>query len=195
MSQQLAADLATDAATVRGGIPATPSRTLQSFIDHFGLPPAQGSGFLNRLTGAVRPSQEVATSEEVHILSRRFQLVGRLFGDRIHYACGAGTINLGGGCEDDCSANGDAFTCRGSSGIALCPSFWTGFADNTARAAVLIHEMFHIIWGLSNPRGIGQIGDETQRGLGRNFNVAGCYEFIVDDVFGTDSGADCPAIP
>jgi hypothetical protein len=80
-------------------------------------------------------------------------------------------------------------------GIGLCPSFWTGFADNTARAAIIIHALFHTILGPSEPRRVGEVGDETQRGPGRNFNVAGCYEFLVDDVFGTDSGASCPAIP
>jgi uncharacterized protein DUF4157 len=196
MAAAIAADLETDATTVRGGIPAAPSATLQSFIDHFGLAPASGSGFLNRLTGEVRSTQEIATSEEIRIVSRRFALNARIMGQPIHYACGAGAIELGRGCTDDCSSNDfDAFTCRGSSGIGLCPSFWTGYADDTARAAILIHEMFHMILGPTNPRGVGQIGDETQRGAGRNFNVAGCYEFIVDDIFATDSAAACPSIP
>ena len=192
MAQQLGTDLAADAATVRGGIPDSPSLTLQSFIDHFGLPPAQGAGFLNRLTGTVRPSQEVATGEEIQILSRRFALVGRIFGDPLHYACGTGVVNVG-ACSDDCAAadGGDAFTCGGASGMGLCPSFWTGYPDNTARAAIAIHEMFHLIWF----SGQGTIGDETLRGAGRNFDVAGCYEFIVDDIFGTNSGASCPPIP
>jgi hypothetical protein len=143
----------------------------------------------------VRPSQEIAASEEVQILARRFALVARLFADRIHYACGAAGLDLG-GCAADCSpGQGDAFSCRGISGVALCASFWTGFADDTARAAILIHEAFHIIWGPTDPREVGQIGDDTQRGPGRNFNVAGCYEAIIDDVFGTDSAASCPAIP
>lgn len=196
MAQQLSTDLGAEATTVTGGIPATPSATLQSFIDHFGLPPAAGRGFLNRLTGTVRATQETALSEELRIVSRRFGMVARILGQPIHYACGAGAINLGSGCADNCSSNDfDAFTCRGVSGIGLCPSFWTGYADNTARAAIIIHEMLHMIFGPTSPRGIGQIGDETQRGAGRNFNVSGCYEFIVDDVFGTNSGADCPAVP
>ena len=196
MAQQLGADLGVDATTVRGGIPAAPSASLQSFIDHFGLPPAEGARFVNRLTGELRPSQEIATNEELRILSRRFALIARILGDRIHYVCGTGPINLGGGCADDCSSNDfDAFTCRGVPGIGLCPNFWTGYADDDARAAIIVHEMLHMIFGPTNPRGIGQIGDETQRGIGRNFNVAGCYEFIIDDVFGTDSAAACPGIP
>lgn len=196
MAAAIAADLATDATTVRGGIPAAPSATLRSFIAHFGLAPAAGSGFLNRLTGEVRTTQEIATSEEIRIVSRRFALNARIMSQPIHYVCGAGAIDLGGGCTDDCSSNDfDGFTCRGSSGIGLCPNFWTAYADNTARAAILIHEMFHMIFGPANPRGVGQIGDETQRGSGRNFNVAGCYEFIVDDIFATHSAAACPAIP
>jgi hypothetical protein len=195
MATQLADGLAADAVTVQSGVPAAPSATLQSYIDHFGLPTAQGTGFLNRITGNVRPTLETAASEELQILSRRFALVARILGDRIHYACGAAAIDLGGGCSDDCSSNDfDAFTCRGSSGVGLCPSFWTGY-DDTARSAILVHELMHMIFGVSTPRKVGEIGDETQQGPGRNFNVAGCYEFIVDDVFGTDSHADCPAIP
>lgn len=196
MAAQLGTDFAADATAAAGGIPASPSPSFQSYIDHFGLPPASGAGFMNRITGTVVATQPQAASEELRILSRRFALVARFFGDRIHYACGAGVVDLGGGCRDDCAANnGDAFTCRGSSGIALCPTFWTSFTDPTARGAVLIHETFHIIWGPTNPRDVGQVGDETLRGPGRNFDVAGCYEFLVDDVFGTDSGASCPAIP
>jgi len=188
MAQQIGTDLAADAITVRGGIPAAPSASLQSFIDHFGLPPAERTRFLNRLTGALRPSQEIALSEELRIVSRRFALVARILGDRIHYSCGAGRINLGGGCADDCSSNDfDAFTCAGVSGIGLCPSFWTAYADDDARAAIIVHEMLHMTFE--------GIGDETLRGAGRNFRVAGCYEFIVDDVFGTDSAAPCPAVP
>jgi hypothetical protein len=196
MAAELSADLAADSATVRaGGVPATPSGALQSYLDHFGLPTAAGRGFLNRITGIVRSTQDVATAEELHILSRRYALIARLLRDRLVYRCGAGRINVG-GCQDDCSTNDfDAFTCRAAPGIGMCPSFWTGYADNTARAAIVIHELFHTIFGVSNPRNIGEIGDETQRGPGRNFNVAGCYEFLVDDVFGTDSGAACPAIP
>jgi hypothetical protein len=195
MATRLAADLAADSATVRDGIPDSPSDSLQSYLNRFGQPPPQDSGFLNRITGIGRPTLAQATSEELRIMSRRFSLIARLLGDRLHYACGAGPINLGGGCADDCSPNDfDAFTCRGASGIGLCPSFW-GYADNTARAAVVIHELFHTIWGPSNPRSSGEIGDETLRGAGRNFDVSGCWESLVDDVFGTDSGATCPAIP
>lgn len=188
MAQQIGTDLAADAIAVRGGIPAAPSASLQSFIDHFGLPPAERTRFLNRLTGALRHSQDIALSEELRIVSRRFALVARILEDRIHYSCGAGRINLGGGCADDCSSNDfDAFACAGISGIGLCPSFWTAYADDDARAAIIAHEMLHMIFE--------EIGDETLRGAGRNFRVAGCYEFIVDDVFGTDSAAPCPAVP
>lgn len=198
MANQLATAYAADAATVRaGGVPGTPSASLQSYIDHFGLPPAQGSGFLNRITGVVRADLNTAAGEELQIMSRRFALVARFFGDRIHYACGAARVDLGGGCADDCGAAdaGDAFTCRGSSGIGICPTFWTGYADNDARAAILVHEAFHVIWGPSTPRLVGEIGDDTLQGPGRNFDVAGCWEFLVDDVFATDSHASCPDIP
>ena len=194
MAAELGAQYAIDAADVRAnGVSDSPSPTLTSFLEHFGLPPASGRGFLNRITGVVRPTQDIATAEELRILSRRFALVARqLSGSngRIRYVCGTGQVNLGGGCAGACDA--DAFTCGGASAIAVCPSFWTGFADNTARAAIIVHEVFHMVFAFGSR---GEIVDETQRGPGRNFNVAGCYEFLVDDLFGTDSGASCPPIP
>jgi hypothetical protein len=50
-----------------------------------------------------------------------------------------------------------------------------------------------MIW--SKPGSLGSIDDATLRGPGRNFDVSGCYEFLVNDVFGMDSGASCPPIP
>lgn len=196
MAQQLATAYGADTAAAAGGGPAAPSASLQAYQTHFGLPPASAGGALNRITGQVRPSQQIALREELQIVSRRFALVARLFSQNLRYSCGAGRIDLAGGCADDCATNnGDAFTCRESSGIGLCPSFWTGHPSNTARAAILIHEAFHMIWGPNSPRGQGEIGDETLTGAGRNFDVAGCWEALVDDIFAVDSGASCPAIP
>src|SRR6185503_4110315 len=83
LATQAADALATDATDVRGGMPANPSVTFQSYQDHFGLPVAVGARFMNRLTGALRPSLEIAASEELNILSRRFRLSARLFGQTI----------------------------------------------------------------------------------------------------------------
>jgi hypothetical protein len=203
MAVELADDFAADAATVRAGIPDTPSASLQSYIDRFGLPVAQGRGFLNRITGLVAPTLEAATSGELRILSRRFRIVARILGDRINYICGDAQVTLGGCAPGDCGAAGvAAFTCRGASSIAICPPFWRldelGLTnDNTARAANVVHELFHMIWGISSPRGVGEVGDETLRGPGRNFDVAGCYQALLDDVFGADSGGigQCPPVP
>jgi hypothetical protein len=191
LSNQMAEGLAADAATVRGGIPDAPSATLQAFEDHFGLPIAAGSGFLNRLTGSVRPTQEIALSEELAVVSRRFAGVARVMSQGLSYTCpGAAPLSLV-GCTPATCAVGDAFSCPGNSLVALCSTFWTNFGD-TARAQVLIHEALHITLGNI---GVGSILDATTRGPGRNFNIAGCYEAMVADQTGADSGADCPEVP
>jgi hypothetical protein len=195
----MATSYAEDAATVtnEAGIPDDPSATLQAYLDHFGQPPAQGAGFLNRLTGQIRHDLATAASEELRILSRRFQLISRLLGQPIRYTCAAGgqAINVGAKCASgDCATvGGDAFSCGGGSRIALCDTFWTNF-DDEARAAIILHETFHMIW--SSPGSLGSIDDNNDlRGAGRNFDIAGCYEFLVNDVFGMDSHASCPAVP
>ena len=194
LATQAATSFAADATAAAGGVPAAPSATFQSYQDHFGLPNAVGGGFLNRLTGVVRPSLAVAMGEELRILSRRFQLVARFYTDRVNYACpGAGAATLG-TCTPTTCAGADAFSCRGSSTIALCQGFW-GFGSNDSRAAILIHEAAHVIWGPTGLNTPGEIGDDAQRGPGGNFNVAGCYEFIVDDMAGIDSGQGCPPVP
>jgi hypothetical protein len=185
------------AVTTAAGIPDAPSATLQAYLDHFGEPPAQGAGFLNRLTGQARPSLAIAASEELRILSRRFALIARLLSEPLRYTCApAGqAINTGAKCgPGDCATiGGDAFSCGGGSRIALCDTFWTRF-DDEARAAIILHETFHMIW--SSPGSLGSIDDDNNlRGAGRNFDIAGCYEFLVNDVFGMDSSASCPAVP
>jgi hypothetical protein len=203
MAAQLADDFATDAATVHaGGVPDTPSASLQAYITRFGLPVAAGRGFMNRITGTVVATQDAATVQELQILSRRFRLVARLFSEPVNYICGDGQVDLG-GCVGTCDPTAGAFTCRGQSSIAICDLLWhldriAGLSnDNRARAANIVHESFHMIWGLSSPRGVGEIGDNTLRGAGRNFDVAGCYQAILDDVFDANSGGtgQCPDIP
>ena len=195
LANQAADGLATDAEDVKGGIPVSPSVTFQSYQDHFGLPSAVGKAFLNRLTGVVRPSQEVAMREELQILSRRFRLIGRLFSGTVGYRCpGNAAVTLPGCAAGSCGPN-FAFSCRGGGSIALCDPFWSQLGSDEARAAALIHEATHMILGPAGLSAPGEIGETTQRGPGRNFNIAGCYEFIIDDMAGVNSLPVCPAVP
>lgn len=187
----LAADAATVAAT---GVPDPLSPTLQAFQDHLGMPVAVGSGFMNRLTGLVRPSLEIALTEELRIVSRRFRISATVLNGTVNFNCpGAATVTLPGCAAGSCGPN-FAFSCRGGGTMALCQPFWE-LASDELKAGTLIHESLHMIFGVSNPRQPGEIGEETQRGPGRNFNVAGCYEFLVDAVAGMNSNAVCPPVP
>jgi hypothetical protein len=195
LANQAADALATDATDVLSGIPGSPSVTFQSYQDHFGLPSAAGKGFLNRLTGVVKPSQEIAASEELAILSRRFRLVANLYSQTVNYRCpGDQTFNLI-GCSAGTCGDSFAFSCRGNSTVILCQPFWDSLGSDQAKAAALIHEATHIIFGPSGLSLPGEIGEATQKGPGRNFNVAGCYEFIIDDIAGVDSSPVCPEVP
>jgi hypothetical protein len=186
--------LAADAATVATGIPANPSASLQAFQNNFGLPVAVGRGFMNRLTGQVRPSLETALREELLIVSRRFRFSARFLNGTVHFRCpGGATVTLP-GCGAGSCGTSFAFSCRGGGTIALCETFWTGL-DDPSKAITLIHESLHVIFGPSAPRQIGEIGEDVQRGSGRNFNVAGCYEFVVDGAVGTTTPATCPPVP
>ncbi len=185
LTKQMAADLATDAETVKGGIPAVPSLSLQSFENHFGLPIAQGKGFLNRLTGQVRPTQEIALSEELSLVSRRFNLVLRLLGQGLSYICpGNHTVSLV-GCAPGACPVGDSFSCPGNSLVGLCETFWTS-TDETGRAQMIVHEGFHIVFP--------GVLDATTRGPGRNFNIDGCYEALLEDRTGSQTST-CPDPP
>ena len=195
LADQAADGLAIDAEDIKSGISDSPTVTFQSYQNHFGLPNAIGDGFLNRLTGIVRPSQEVAMSEELHILSRRFRFIGRLFRDTVNYRCpGNATFTIPGCAASSCGTS-FAFSCRGGGTIALCNPFWSKLESDEAKAAALIHEASHIILGPTGLGTPGEIGEVTQRGPGRNFNIAGCYEFIIDDMAGIDSFPVCPSVP
>jgi hypothetical protein len=190
LANQMAQGLAADAQTVRDGIPDAPSATLQAYENHFGLPVPAGAGFLNRMTGVVRPTQEIALSEELAVVSRRFALVARLMGQGLSYTCpGNAPLTLV-GCSAGTCDGADAFSCPGNSLMALCESFWTNF-DDTGRAQVIVHEGFHIAFGNI---GIGSILDATTTGPGRNFNIAGCYEALIADQTGVQT-ATCPDVP
>jgi hypothetical protein len=54
---------------------------------NFGEPPARPGGFLNRLTGQVRPTLEAALAEEFRQLAARFRLVARWFNGWGVYRC------------------------------------------------------------------------------------------------------------
>jgi len=185
LTQQIVTDLAPDAETVRGGIPDVPSSSLQSFIDHFGLPVAQGKGFLNRLTGAVRPSQEIALSEELSIVSRRFNLILRLLNQGLNYFYPANRhYSLISGCADQCDGTFDASSCPGNSLVALCANFWTGEQnDDVGRAQIIFHEGAHIVFP-------GVI-DTSLHGSGGHFTQAGCYEAMLQDRTGKQTST-CP---
>jgi hypothetical protein len=195
MAEILADSLGADAAITRTGIPATPSTTFETYRTRFGLPNAEGRGFLNRLTGIVRPTLEIAASEELAILSRRFALVARLFSGPINYLCpatAATVFNLPPWAPSSCGASDAASS---PSTVVLCLGFWNNYdANDFSRAGILIHEAFHMIWDRPDG-GPGQIGDDTHQGRGRNFNVAGCYEGFVDDFFVINSGVACPPVP
>ena len=195
LANRAADSLAADVEEVKGGIPDSPSVTFRSYQDHFGLPNALGNGFLNRLTGVVRSSLEIAASEELRILSRRFRFAARLFSGTVNYRCpGTATVTLPGCGASSCGA-AFAFSCRGGGTIALCQPFWDQLGSDEAKAAALIHESMHMIFGRTGLSQPGEIGEETQKGPGRNFNVAGCYEFIIDDIAGVDSFPVCPPVP
>ncbi len=194
LATQMAGDLATDSHTVFTGIPDQPSTSLQAFLDHFGLPVAAGAGFLNRLTGNVRPTQEAALGEELAIVSRRFAGVARLMGQGLSYNCpGTRELPLIGCAPGNC-ISGDAFSCPGNSLVAICQTFWDNF-DDTARAQILIHEGMHIVFSNIVAGRIIGVVDEVTRGPGRNFNISGCYEAMLSDRTGADSHAQCPNVP
>lgn len=165
--------------------------TLQAYEDHFGLPAEVRGGFLNRLTGTVRATREAAVNEELRILSRRFALVARLFSQPIQYLCAGDPASVARVQVPNCDAF--AWSGRGLGQIVLCPPFWNDAADNDQRAVVLLHEQFHIIWGRTNPRETGQIGDTTFRGSGGAFVNAHCYNEFAAQLTGTTSpGNRCP---
>lgn len=171
------------AALTRAGLRPVGSTVEQAFDDRFGEPPAVGGGFLNRLTGAVRPTLEVALSEEMDLMARRYELISNQFGSGfIHYLCMSTTRSFGGCNITDCS--NDAWACPGVNAIFLCPGFWGG--DLRTSSTLLIHETTHMIW---------ENVFHGARGTGGNFRHAECYASFVSDIFGlTPGGPPCPVI-
>jgi uncharacterized protein DUF4157/lysine-specific metallo-endopeptidase family protein len=191
-----ALEIATNAATLLAVNPLAPE-TLQTFQTRFGLPPAEGTGFLNRLTGVVRPSQQTAIDEEIGILRRRYQIVARLFSQPISYRCIGGAASFAGCSPPNCDGGVFAWSCRGTGAIFVCPAYWNNTDSSVnERAAVLVHEAFHVNFGLSAPTQQGEVGDTVVQGSGRNFVVADCYSGFAADLAGVVNPADtCPAAP
>jgi hypothetical protein len=191
-----ALEIATNAATLLAATPLAPE-TFQTFQTRFGLPPAEGTGFLNRLTGVVRPSQQTAIDEEIGILRRRYQIVARLFSQPISYRCIGGAASFGGCSPPNCDGGVFAWSCRGTGAIFVCPAYWNNTDSSVSeRAAVLVHEAFHVNFGLSAPTQQGDVGDTVVQGSGRNFVVADCYSGFAADLAGVVNPADtCPAAP
>jgi hypothetical protein len=173
--------LSLTAALTRGGMRPVGSTVEQAFDDRFGEPPAVGAGFMNRLTGAVRPTLDIALSEEMDLMARRYELISNQFGSGfINYRCMTTASSFGGCNIPDCS--NDAWACPGVNAIFLCPGFWAG--DLRTSSTLLIHEASHMIWGA--------VGHGA-RGSGGNFHHAECYASFVADIFGLTPGA--PACP
>ena len=181
MSTAAAILLTVNAAFTRNGMRPVGSTVDQAFEDRFGMPPASGGGFMNWLTGTVRPTLEVALSEEMDLMARRYELIASQFSRGfIHYRCMSTTSSFGGCNIPDCS--NDAWACPGVNAIFLCPGFWGG--DPRTSSTLLIHETSHMIWG--------SVGHGA-RGSGGNFRHAECYASFVADLFGiTPGGPPCP---
>ena len=159
----------------------------QAFNNRFGEPPAVGTGFMNRITGVVRPTLNIALAEEMELMARRYRMIADQFGSGfIHYRCMSTTDSFGGCTITDCSRN--AWACPNVNAIFLCPDFWGGIGDNTSSTA-LIHEAAHMIW----ERVIHGFP-----GSGGNFRHAECYASLVGDIFGIPGAIApdaCPAPP
>lgn len=185
MARAAAAGLREAAALTRAGNQPVGAPVEQAFNNRFGEPPEVRGGFMNRLTGAVRPTLEVALSEEMDLVASRFDLIANQFGRGfIHYLCMSTTRSFAGRAITDCSR--DAWAFPGVNAIFLCPGFWSGIGDPRTRATLLIHETSHMIWE-SVFHGAG--------GSGGNFHHAECYASFVADINGVAAGTPaCPAV-
>jgi hypothetical protein len=194
---RVARELSLEASRLRGGLGRDLTSAVEiAFEARFGLPNAEGKGFLNRLTGQVRPTFDEALAEEMQLLSRRFSLVARLFNDWMHYRCISGPSNFAGCAPPNCDPGTDAWSCADRGVIFFCPHFWdtTSYTDGVVhipdqQTMIMIHESSHIYWE--------RVGDDTLRGPGRNYRNAECYARFLARVIGFPParGPDCPAPP
>ncbi|SRR5258706_509077 len=151
----------------------------QAFNDRFGEPPEVAGGFMNRITGAVRPSLRVALSEEMFLMAKRFEMIAdQLESGHVHYIC-LSTTRTFAGRTADCAFDATSFP--NFNGIFICPGFWAG---NLNSATLLIHEVSHMIWERVFHGAVGS---------GGNFRHAECYASFVGDIFNQLHGAPpCP---
>jgi hypothetical protein len=170
MARLIASLLRSDAVLVRDGARPLASPIDQAFADRFGEPPAANGGFMNRLTGAVRPTFEIALSEEIDITAGRYEMIAGQF-DRgfVHYLCMSTERSFGGCTITNCER--DAWACPNVNAIFLCPGFWNG---GDTSSALLIHEAAHMIW---------ERVVHGAAGSGGNFRHAECYASVVSEIF------------
>lgn len=169
------------AALMTTDVRAEGSSVETAFGDRFGLPLEVKGGFLNRMSGTVRPSFEIAWAEEMELMARRYELIADMLGRGfVHYLCMSTTRTFGGCTITDCSS--DAWACTGVNAIFLCPGFWAG--DPGTGSTLLIHETAHMMW-----ESVGH----GARGSGGNFRHAECYASFVADLFNlAPGGPECP---
>lgn len=182
MAKAIAILLNFDAGLTRSGMRPKDFEFDQNFWDRFGDPPAVTGGFMNRLTGAARPTQDLARSEELNLMSRRYQMIAdQLDGGSIHYLCMTTARSFGNCRIADCSR--DAWACPNVNAIFLCAGFWGG---GRSSSLLLIHETAHMIWE-NVIHGVP--------GSGGNFRHAECYASYVADTFGVPAGQPECVIP
>lgn len=185
MATAAATALREAAALTREGHQPVGAPVEQAFNNRFGEPPEVRGGFMNRLTGAVRPTLEAALSEEMDLVALRFDLIAAQLGRGfVHYLCMSTTRSFAGRTITDCSR--DAWAFPGVNAIFLCPGFWSGIGDPRTRATLLIHETSHMIW---------ESVFHGASGSGGNFHHAECYASFVADLEGVAAGTPaCPAV-
>jgi hypothetical protein len=170
-----------EASAVSMGITST-SAVGQGYQSRFGMPPAKGTGFLNRLTGEVKKTQDDARQGELEGIADRFGKISDNFGKSLTYRCINGAVDLD-NCQTDCK-RGQASTCTGVKTFFLCPPFW-GLSD-TSQSTLLIHESFHMLF----------VSSHGGTGIGRNLRHAECMASAVSDIFNLSTGTPpCPSPP
>ena len=144
----------------------------------FGLPPASGGGFMNRLTGQIETTQNEALAGEMELFARRFELVADFLEQPIAYRCDA-PLTWGGCNFSACGTTTNAGACTGVGAIKICPNFWNH--NEEAQAGILIHEVTHIYWA------------GATHNLPSNLRLSQCYEELVAQIWGFNARSQtCP---
>jgi len=181
LARVAAAMLTLTAAEERAGLRNTTGPVSMAWDDRFGPPAPVSGGFMNRLTGAVRPTEGAALAEEMDLMALRYTLIANALGsDSNHYRCISGETTWRGIHAFDCAR--DAWTFPGIDAYLLCPG---SRATDLTSATLLIHETSHIIW---------ERVFHGAPGSGGNFRHAECYASFVGDLFGIPKplGTTCP---